>query len=722
MSAQRYFAGRSVRSGLACLLLIFLMASAPGFPYPAASREQDQEPLRHEVSVTLKLIHVYVVDKKGRPVTNLVKEDFELYDSGREVKITDFERHILEGEKTEPSSESRSPAEPGLLSRQFYLFFDFAYNTSAGIQRSKEAALHFIDTLLKPTDEAGVLVYSISRSLRLYEDLTTDHGRIRKIVAGLGVRDKQGSAVPDGFGIEDMGGEAAGREDEQNAAFKDEVALASGRAGSEYAKLQARNFTGTVKDLARALAMVPGRKNILFFSSGVPAPVFEEQMALIGGGDERTRVSRGRPADRDLLSRYEDMIQTLSSANCAVFAVDSAAPLDETADWSSDATDREKERSLDWESVEKGWRRTGRSSLQELALATGGKYFGNIEDRRSITEDIENATGAFYVLGYSVHENKDGAYHDIRVKVRREGCVVQTQSGYFAPKPFGDYSKLEKEIYRHDLAFSASPRAPLGLPFPLSVVPCRLKGEAGFLMMAKLPAAGKEELAAKKIEVTELIFDAAGEARKAKRAIYDLTRFGRTGSLLSLYYSNGSRMPPGNYTYRILVMNTETGKAARSETPFVIEAGSDTRLTLYPLLVLAPAEGTGYIEGPSLDPEARPSIPLAKILGSADRHLVPLVPPDRRTRDRCCVLAQCLAASGADRSLKFTLRLTDPTTGEVLKPACRLNFEPQDDRSLLLFFDIDLAGIPPGPYRVEMGAENKRTGEKAMISVAVEIE
>ena len=57
--------------------------------------EDDQQELQQEVTVTLKLVQVYVTDKKGNPVTDLSQEDFELYDKGKLQKITDFEQHVL---------------------------------------------------------------------------------------------------------------------------------------------------------------------------------------------------------------------------------------------------------------------------------------------------------------------------------------------------------------------------------------------------------------------------------------------------------------------------------------------------------------------------------------------------------------------------------------------------------------------------------------------------
>jgi len=58
-------------------------------------KEKKQQPLQHEVTVTLKLVQVYVTDKKGNSVLDLNKEDFIVYDNGKNQEVTEFEKHIL---------------------------------------------------------------------------------------------------------------------------------------------------------------------------------------------------------------------------------------------------------------------------------------------------------------------------------------------------------------------------------------------------------------------------------------------------------------------------------------------------------------------------------------------------------------------------------------------------------------------------------------------------
>ena len=164
-----------------------------------AQAQKEQSQLKHEVKVTLKLVQVYVTDKKGKPVLDLTKDDFLVFDEGQKKALTEFERHVLKL----PSEKEAAPAEvvetaapPAreLMPRKFFLFLDFAFNNAKGIDKAKEAALHFIDTQLQPTDEVGLLSYSATRSLILHEYLTTDHSAVRKIVKSFGIEQIVGRA------------------------------------------------------------------------------------------------------------------------------------------------------------------------------------------------------------------------------------------------------------------------------------------------------------------------------------------------------------------------------------------------------------------------------------------------------------------------------------------------------------------------------------------------
>src|SRR4030065_1341713 len=99
------------------ILFAFFVLSGPYFRLDDSTfpPRQEQPQLRHEVKVTLKLVQVYVTDKKGNPVLNLTKGDFLVFDEGQKQPITEFEKHILslpsKKEKGQPVVMA-SPARP----------------------------------------------------------------------------------------------------------------------------------------------------------------------------------------------------------------------------------------------------------------------------------------------------------------------------------------------------------------------------------------------------------------------------------------------------------------------------------------------------------------------------------------------------------------------------------------------------------------------------------
>jgi hypothetical protein len=81
-----------------------------------------------------------------------------------------------------------------VMPRKFFLFFDFAFNNQKGINKAKEAALHFIDTATSPGDLVGLLSYSMLKGLSVHEYLTNNHRKVREALVALNTRGISGRA------------------------------------------------------------------------------------------------------------------------------------------------------------------------------------------------------------------------------------------------------------------------------------------------------------------------------------------------------------------------------------------------------------------------------------------------------------------------------------------------------------------------------------------------
>ena len=203
---------RSVVRFFVPALLFVLIQPAPTSPAWNGRQEavRPQKPLQHEVGVTLKLIQVVVLDKRGNPVTDLGKEDFVLYDNGKAMNLTEFECHTLTipAEKALPAEERVAatplPQKPAILGRKLFFIFDFGYSDAQGVVLARQAALKYLDTSLFPTDEVAVLAYSLFGRLKIREFLTTVHAKARQEVDKLGPADALGGED------EGQGGASAG--------------------------------------------------------------------------------------------------------------------------------------------------------------------------------------------------------------------------------------------------------------------------------------------------------------------------------------------------------------------------------------------------------------------------------------------------------------------------------------------------------------------------------
>ncbi len=400
--------------------------------------------------MTLKLVQVYVLDRSGNAVADLTKSDFELYDNGQAKPITDFEKHDLSINQV-PQGPQPSLPTPSVskMNRKFFLFFDFAFNNRAGVSKSRTAALNFLDTQVRPDDEVGVISFSARKGLTLHEYLTSDHKRIRQVVEGLGANKFLGRA----WSLES---EWLKDHLELDAALSPEMKMTQRIAEAERSRMnnEAVGFASQISELAKALRNIPGIKNIILFSSGIP------NYAMYGG---EAGTLWGDAALRD---RYNEMCKELAGSNSSVYAVNVSSA------GSASFEDNDLR---------------GDEALRQLARESGGKYFDNINSYETINRTIQKVTGTYCVLGYYIDQKWDGRFHSVRIEVKRKGCSVFGQQGYFNPKPFTEYTENEKLLHIIDLALAENPLIQTPAEAPLTALPIMAGGKSGIVAFLGIP-------------------------------------------------------------------------------------------------------------------------------------------------------------------------------------------------------------------------------------------
>lgn len=700
---------------IAGILVFLCVISTPILPGEAARQSPQQPPLQYQVSVTLKLIQVYVTDKSGKTIQDLTKDDFTLYDNGKPVTITEFERHKLA--PVSPGAEAPPPeAKPGpapvearTIHRKFIILFDFAFNTARGVAASIDAARHFLDSEVRPEDELAFLSYSMLKGLRIHEFLTTDHAKVRTALAAVSAKD------------------IAGRADEVEQAYWMLVEL---RPESEEltrmeversdSARQAENYFRVLTRLAKALRLVQGQKTVLFFSNGVPSSLVHSsrraggRTSLLPGMTAGSTFEIGNSVLRPL---QETMLKEFSASNCSIYAFDTRESSKIPALFAVDELNLRTGGGIlgaDGK-VFRDDKTTGMDSLRRLSKQTGGKYYSNIVLHEKNLEEVSAVTGTYYVLGYSISAAADGQFHNVKIEVKRKGCQVRTQPGYFNPKPFGEYTDLEKTIHLFDLALNE--RSEFQMPKPLSISALSYNAGQGTRVraLARIPKEIWDQFEGKTAELVALFFDAQDALLSLQRAAVSLAEYrGR-----DLLFTGGTSARPGLAKCRVVIRDLDTGQSAVASAKVHIGSPVDQALFLHSPLLIVEGGGLfqleGVIKGASESPSWR------EIYSYDASAFSPVIGGEPVSAGKVGVIVPYSASSAGRPDVTFKANLVNSASGENLAVPLELRESSSRGSVRVQNLEVSLENVPPGTYLLYIHVGDKLAGSLASAYVPLTI-
>jgi VWFA-related protein len=693
------------------MIVLFLLSAPP-------SRPQEQQPLtkplQYEVSVILKLIHIYVTDSKGKPVEDLTKDDFVVTDDGRPVTVTAFEKHLLAAAPPKakpaeqfPESPPPAPSLPplsGEMNRKFFLYFDFAFTDARGIMMAKKAALHFLNNQVAPEDGVSVISYSTLKGLTFHEFMTKERPKVRELIEKIGRGEFAGRA----FDFEDRYWRLV--QEPLPARWK-ALLLSEARGEREDAKRIAQTFILNMTALAKALRYVPGQKHFILFSSGVPS-------SLIYGNQAGNPAGLGGnaqfdPGDPTLRTQNEDMSKEFAASGCTFYAFDtresSKVPnlfaYDEmTFAIGSRGLTEDQDVFSENKDVFRDERTTGSGSLKRLTEVTGGKYYSNISQYEKNLDQVQNLTGAYYVLGYSISQQRDGRFHEVKVGVKRKGCTVGAQTGYFNPKPFSEFSKLEKELQLFDLALNARSEVDLPKAVPMAA----LFYDAGEgTRLRTVSRISKDVLAGfggKNAEFVALIFDDHDNLVSLQRTATDISRGGEQG----IVFTSGHAAKPGTYKCRLVVRDLDTGRSAVGSMTVHVPALPRQDFVIFSPLLLTAGEPSANLDGAekgTLDVSSwRDIYPY-----DTATH-TPILGEQPVSPGKVVGIVPYRVQEAGQAKVGFSTHLINLATGQNLP----LAFRPLDrlvhGNIEILFLEFTLDDVPAGSYALFINGADKTSG------------
>ena len=694
---------------------------------PAAPRGQNSSTLLIGPTVRWVLVDVIATDRKGNHIDNLGKDDFRVFEDGKEQVMTVFSR------------ESGARPDGSGRKRYMLLFFDDSTMDVKLQGRAREEAVKFVESTASADRQMAVVDFG--GSLHVAQNFTADGELLKHAVSSV-----QYSVVNAEVGA-------------ANAQLA--VMGAPSLAGTE-SGFTARSVLLCVREIAKSLQSVSGRKTMVLFSAGF-ALTAERKAELTATIDALNKANvavytvdvrglagsaaPGKPAGAGPGMPPAAELQVPVSPFPqfpGLLAALAAPPLPDpqhgatgggTGGSGSGAASGPSAGAGGYSGFGYGsgvyapidyWTRfqitkvptsvsTNQQVLYVLARGTGGFGIFDTNDFLASLQKIVKDMNEYYEIGYAPPgEIQDGSYHALKVEVKRSGVKLRYRSGYFDLRS-SDLLKgtPEGKALEDRVANGQSGEIPVSVNLPYFYT---RPGVARVNLALSVPGSAIEFVKRKgafhsDVDVLGIAYDSKRSvaARFSDRVPLDYDKKDVKDVATSPFvYRNTFDVAAGSYTLDLAV-STGGDKIAKYEAPFRVQPFAGDALSL---------------AGPAL---AEKFVPVSEFSAALDATALledraPLVFNGMEVAPS----PTCRFATGTqpvayvevyDPALKnknvpdvsITFDVFDRKTNQKVysSKSLRINGAMQPGNPVVpVAFELPISQLPNGSYRVEVEASN----------------
>ena len=405
------------------LLLIFIFCCVAPLsaqnPAPAAPSAQAQVPV-FKANARAVEVDVVVTRENGEPVTALHKGDFKVMEDGKPQAIDFFEEHTARTQppdaipplpKMPPNVYTNVPPAPPSGTVNVLLLDSLNTDEQDQVFVHKQI-MDFLKTMEPGMQTA---IFMLGSSLRFVQGFTTDAG---VLAATLNDKNNQprkefllqtrGDTMDNAFITSAMSNAAGGR----STAGIEAVAAANAYYGrTQYANASMMTLEA-LDDIASYLGSVPGRKNLIWFSSKFPVNVFPNM-------SERATIENSEIG----MSNVKKTADMLTVSKVAVYPVSAeGVKLSNIMAADSAGSGRGGGNPMEAYTAEAGDRAAIIANMEQLASDTGGKAYFNTNDLNSAVKRAIDDGSHYYTIAYTpINSKMDGSYRRIEVQVTAKG-------------------------------------------------------------------------------------------------------------------------------------------------------------------------------------------------------------------------------------------------------------------------------------------------------------
>jgi VWFA-related protein len=388
----------------------------------------DKEPIV-KISVTLVQLDAVVTNRKGNPVSNLRKEDFEIYQDGKRQQITNLS--FVDSPPKNPTvslpDAARDPAalkpppisariNPGEIRRTIAIVVD---DLSLSMSSAESVQYHlrkFVERQMEDGDLVAII--RASGGMGALQQFTNDRRQLYSAVDRIrwNPQGRIGLYQP-------ISDEAKFKKPTMPADRKDPKL---DEASDDFREqLFTIGMFGAMHYVIRGLQELPGRKSILLFSEGFNLP---------GVSTSRQLPLRGQP--NRIEQSLNRLIEYANRSAVVIYAIDPrgvVVPMIDASDNTSGMSSERMNALILSRETKLGDTRDG---LTYLASATGGFVVPISNDLGRGIRRVLNDQAGYYLIGYVPEESAfrrtvgPAAFHRVLVKVRIPGLQVRTRGGF----------------------------------------------------------------------------------------------------------------------------------------------------------------------------------------------------------------------------------------------------------------------------------------------------
>ena len=390
------------------------------------------------------VVDIVATDKDGHAISGLHPSDFEVYENGKPQKVDFFEEHQA---KTLPpgSVAPLPPMPPGVFTNVppapesdsvNVLLLDTLNTPRQDFSYARNQVIKFLHNVT-PGNRMAIVV--LSDKLTFVQGFTTDIAALQAAVEAKqkGVSPQTNPALVTRT-EEAENNDAVAFRSQSVAGFSSPLGTL-GVAALEDAftsfqdfqlRMRTLNTLEALRDLAHYLANVPGRKNLIWFSSDFPVYIFPNLSEREGDQDLVVPISEVRKT-ADALTAARVAVYPVNAKgvmNDSVMDADSpgiantpsigpAGSMSQMSGYMADAANRTDEI----------------TEMKQLAADTGGEAIYNQNDLSVATTRAIADGSHYYTITYAPTDAKlDGSYRNIEIKSADKKIKLSYRHGYNA--------------------------------------------------------------------------------------------------------------------------------------------------------------------------------------------------------------------------------------------------------------------------------------------------